>query len=88
MNPRDRFISASDIGTWCYCNRAWYLQQLGHASALTEERRDGTQYHWTHFRNLRRAHLQRAVARVVMLICLALLIFVGIAGLWSPLWQP
>ena len=86
MPRRDRFISASEIGTWCYCKRAWHLQRLGHLSTLKEEQRKGTRYHQTHFQNLRRARRQRAVARVVMLICLALLIWFGIAGSWYPRW--
>ena len=86
MRRHDRFITASEIGTWCYCKRAWRLQQLGYPSTLTQERMAGTRYHQTHFQNLRRARRQRAVARVVMLICLALLIWFGIAGSWYPRW--
>ena len=86
MRRHDRFISASEIGTWCYCKKAWYLQQLGHPSALRGEQLDGTRYHRTHFQSLRRARRQRDVSRVVMLICLALLILFGIAGSWSARW--
>jgi hypothetical protein len=86
MRRHDRFISASEIGTWCYCKRAWHLQQLGHPSTLKEEQWKGTRYHQAHFQNLRRARRQRALSRVVMLICLALFIWFGIAGSWSPRW--
>ena len=86
MRRRDHFISASEIGAWCYCKRAWHLQQLGHPSALRKEQLDGAQYHQTHFQNLRCARRQRAVGRVVMLICLVLLILLGIAGSWSARW--
>ena len=86
MRRHDRLISASEIGTWCYCKRAWYLQQLDHVSALREEQLDGARYHQIHFQNLRDARRQRAVARVIMLICLVLLILVGIAGSWSARW--
>ena len=82
--PRyNRLISASEIGTWCYCNRAWYLQQLGYPSSLTEGRMAGTRYHQAHFQNLRAARRQRAAARVVIVICLAVFIWIAIAGLWS-----
>jgi hypothetical protein len=50
------------------------------------EQLNGTRYHQTHFQNLRCARRQRAVARVVMLICLVLLILLGIAGSWSARW--
>jgi len=46
----------------------------------------GTRYHQTHFQNLRGARRQRAVARVVMLICLVLIVWLGIAGSWSARW--
>ena len=39
MRRYDDMISASEIGAWCYCRKAWHLQQLGHTSALTEEQR-------------------------------------------------
>ena len=86
MRRRDHFISASEIGTWCCCNGAWYLQQLGHPSALVEKQLDGAQYQQTHFQNLRVARRQRAVSRVVMLICLVLFILLGIGGSWSARW--
>jgi hypothetical protein len=86
MRRHDHFITASEIGTWCYCKKAWYLQQLGHPSALSAERLDGSRYHQTRFQKLRGARRQRAVARVVMLICLVLLILLWIAGSWSARW--
>ena len=84
MHRHDDVISASEIGTWCYCRRAWYLQQLGHASALSDEQLAGNRYHNTHFQRLRSAHRQRNAARIVMIACLVSLIVIGIAGLWSP----
>jgi hypothetical protein len=86
MRRHDHFITASEIGTWCYCKKAWYLQQLSHPSALREEQLDGARYHQMHFQNLRGARRQRVVSRVVMLICLVLLILLGIAGSRSARW--
>jgi hypothetical protein len=83
MPRHDRLISASEIGTWCFCKKAWHLRQLGHASALKQEQMAGTRHHQTHFQNLRGARRQRAVARAVMLICLVLLVWIGIAGSWA-----
>jgi hypothetical protein len=51
-----------------------------------EKQLDGAQYHQTHFQNLRVARRQRAVSRVVMLICLVLFILLGIGGSWSARW--
>jgi hypothetical protein len=86
MPRHDRLISASEIGAWCFCKKAWHLRQLGHASALMMEQAAGTRYHQAHFQNLRCARRKRAVARTIMLICLVLLIWIGIAGLWPSRW--
>ena len=83
MRRHDDTISASEIGTWCYCRKAWHLQQLGHTSALTKEQRAGTRYHRTHFQNLRSAYRQRNAARIVMIVCFVSLIMIAIADLWS-----
>jgi len=84
MRRPDDIISASEIGTWCYCKRAWHLQRLGHKSNLTEEQLAGNRYHRTHFQDLRSAHRQRAAACGVMIACLMFLILTGIATLLSP----
>jgi hypothetical protein len=86
MRYHDRFISASEIGTWCYCKRAWHIQQLGYPSTLTAGRMAGTRHHRTHFQNLRGARRQHAVARATMLICLVLIVWLEIAGSWSARW--
>ena len=83
MRRYNDFITASEIGTWCFCSRAWYLQHLGYPSKLTKEQITGTQFHEGHLRSLRAAHRQRAIARIAMLICLAILLWIGVAGLRS-----
>ncbi len=80
MGRQNCFISASEIGTWCYCQRAWYLQQLGQPSALTAERVAGTRYHQRHFQKLRTARRQRAAAGAIMMVSLVLLILTGVAS--------
>ncbi len=83
MRGDDRFISASEIGAWCYCKRAWYLSQRGYPSTLTEERASGTRYHEAHNQHLRAARRQCALARVVMLVCLLILIMLAIVNVWT-----
>jgi hypothetical protein len=80
MGRQSRFISASEIGTWCYCQRAWCLQQLGQPSALTAERIAGTRYHQRHFQTLRTARRQRAAAGAIIMVSLVLLILMGVAS--------
>ena len=83
MRRDGRFISASEIGTWCYCKKAWHLSHRGYPCSLTEERAAGIRYHKTHNRRLRTARLQQAVARIVMLLCVLIFILFGISGLWT-----
>lgn len=83
MRRDDRFISASQIGTWCYCKKAWHLSQRGYLSSLAEERAAGTRYHESHNHDLRGARQQRAAARIVMFLCVLIFILNEIAHLWS-----
>ena len=83
MRRDNHFITASEIGTWCFCSRAWYLQHLGYGSTSTKKQISGIQFHETHLQSLRAALRQRAIARIAMLICLAILLWIGVAGLRS-----
>jgi hypothetical protein len=83
MRRHNQSITASEIGTWCFCSRAWYLQHLGYRSTSKKKQISGIQFHETHLQSLRAAHRQRAIARIAMLICLAILLWIGVAGLRS-----
>jgi hypothetical protein len=80
--PRDRFISASEIGTWCYCQKAWHLRQRGRPSSLTEERAAGLRCHESHNKELQAARQQYTVARLLMLVCALGLALIGGYHLW------
>jgi hypothetical protein len=81
--PRDeQFISASEIGTWCYCHKAWRLSQQGRPSSLIDERTAGIRFHEWHSQELRSARQQYAGARVVMLICAIALALIAVSRLW------
>ena len=83
MRRDGRFISASEIGTWCYCKKAWQLSRGGYPCSLTEERAAGIRHHRAHNRRLRVAHRQQTVASIIMLICVLILITLGISRLWT-----
>ena len=83
MRRDGRFISASEIGTWCYCKKAWQLSHNGYPCSLTEERAAGIRYHKAHNRRLRAAHQQQAVARIVMLVCVLIVVLLGTSRLWT-----
>lgn len=80
--PRDdRFITASEIGTWCYCRKAWQLRQRGCPSSLTEERAAGVRYQQSHNRDIRIACRQYAGARFVLVVCVLGLVLIGVLHL-------
>jgi len=83
MRREARFISASEIGTWCYCKKAWQLSRNGYPSSLKEERAAGIRHHQTHNRRLRAAHQHQAVAIIIMVVCVLILIILGISRLWT-----
>ena len=83
MRRDGRFISASEIGTWCYCKKAWQLSRSGYPCSLTEERAAGIRHHKAHNRRLRAARLQQAAASIVMLVCVLILVMLGISRLWT-----
>ena len=83
MRRDGRFISASEIGTWCYCKKARHRSQSGYQSSLTDERATGFRYHKAHNRRLRAAQQQQAVARIVMLVCVLIVILLGTSRLWT-----
>jgi len=43
-----RPIKASDLGTYLYCQRAWWYQEQGYPSANTRALAEGTQSHSQH----------------------------------------
>ena len=80
--PRDdRFISASEIGTCCYCRKAWQLRHRGCPSSRTEERAAGVRYHQSHNRDIRIARRQYAGARFVMVVVVLGLVLIGVLHL-------
>jgi hypothetical protein len=78
-----RLISASEIGTWCYCKKAWHLSHSGYPSSHAEERAAGIRYHQVHNGRLRAAHQQQKIASILMLVCVLILVMIGISSLWT-----
>jgi hypothetical protein len=70
--PRD-LISASEIGQWTYCHRAWFLSRAGEVNRNAEALTRGEAAHQRHSRNVARSQTLRWLA--FALIFLAFLIF-------------
>ena len=63
----DNVISASEIGEYIYCNRAWWLRRIhGHRSQNVRELAMGTTHHAQHGRTVRRANLSQKLALALL----------------------
>lgn len=70
----DRFVSASELGEYAYCRRAWWLRAVrGAASDVQGERfQAGRRAHRRHGDALRLARLLAMAALIALLAALAL----------------
>ncbi|HHB90489.1 MAG TPA: hypothetical protein ENK60_04205 [Anaerolineae bacterium] len=74
---KDEIISASEIGHWVYCNRAWYLARTGAENHNVRALSRGQRAHEAHSRTLVRARALHWLA-ILFLMLAMLLIFVAI----------
>ncbi len=76
-----RFIRASELARWAYCERAWWLQYVrGHTPANREALERGRSFHRAHVRHVDRAALYGRLALLAaagggLLLVLALLLW-------------
>ena len=74
MAISNKTISASEIGSYLYCNRSWGYQRQGIQSANIELFEGGTDAHKRHGRQFQFARRLRQIAIVLFLIALAALL--------------
>jgi hypothetical protein len=72
-----RPIRASEISSFLYCKRAWWLQRKGVASANVEELAEGTELHHQHGRAIMASGIIRTLAYLLLLVALVLLTIYG-----------
>lgn len=65
-----KIIRASEIGSYRYCQRAWWYQLQGYVSKNQVELSEGSEYHQQHGRAVYRAGCLKTLAG--WLLCLAL----------------
>lgn len=71
----ERWIKASEIGEYLYCQRAWWYRLHGAASANVEELARGSRQHASHGRGLQWVAWQRRLA-IALIAAAVLLVFV------------
>lgn len=80
MRRHDDVISASEIGQWVYCQRAWFLARTGASNRNTRALTRGQRGHRRHSRQVAWARRLRLAA--LALIALGLLVATwGLLGL-------
>ncbi len=73
MSPSDEILSASEIGQWTYCHRAWRLARAGEINRNARAQARGEAGHQRHSRGVARSQTTRWLA--FALIALAFLFF-------------
>ena len=71
---RKRTIRASEIGTFLFCERAWWYQNEGVESENKQEMAGGSSYHRQHGKLVTRAVILRAAGWLFFALALVLLV--------------
>ncbi len=73
MSAHRKNLTASEIGTYVFCPRAWALKQLGYPSDNLQAMNEGTEFHHRFGMRARIIRILQALLFLVI-ICLAVLI--------------
>ena len=77
-----RTIRASEIGTYLYCQRAWWYQRQGVHSENQAELAGGTELHERHGRTVIMAGCLRVLAYALLLVSLVLITIYVTRQIW------
>ena len=67
-------IRSSDIGTYLYCNRAWWYKMQGVESANQAELAAGTELHVKHGRQVLASSITRIIGLILLMVALMILV--------------
>jgi hypothetical protein len=70
-----RTVRASEIGSYIFCQRAWWYQQQGYISDNQAELAVGTELHYRHSRSVMATGCLRISAYALLLLSLVVLAF-------------
>jgi hypothetical protein len=70
-----RTIRASEIGTFLYCQRAWWYQRQNIKPINQQELTDGSEFHSEHWLQTSSANTLRTAAWIILVISLIILGF-------------
>jgi hypothetical protein len=74
--PKDQsdIVRASEIATYCFCQRAWSYQRQGVPSQNLSDMTEGSQYHHHHGKTLSMIQVARAAAFVLIILAIIVLL--------------
>lgn len=76
MGQKKKYIRASEIGTYIYCERSWWLQNVqGEQSQNVRALEHGTAFHEDHGRAVAFASTARRIAYGLIVICLLIVAY-------------
>jgi hypothetical protein len=78
-----RTVRASEIGSFIFCQRAWWYQRQGFEPINRAELAAGTEFHDTHANQARAAVILRVLGWLLIFAALAIL-FIILAGRLIP----
>jgi CRISPR/Cas system-associated exonuclease Cas4 (RecB family) len=67
-------IRSSDIGTYLYCNRAWWYKKQGVESINQAELAAGTELHVKHGRQVLASSITRTIGLMLLMVALIILV--------------
>ena len=68
-----RTIRASEIGTYLYCQRAWWYQKQGYSPDSQGELSAGTELHYQHSKTVMVSGFLRLLAYLLLIVSVVLL---------------
>ena len=77
MPRHNDIISASEVGQWVYCHRAWWLARQGATNHNVKSLARGEKVHQRHSRQVARASLLSNLSRILMIIAIIAMLLVG-----------
>ena len=73
-NKNNLLINASEIGTYCFCPRAWVLEQRGYRSVNRKALDEGAEFHRKYGRRERLIRDLKILTAILILFLLVLLL--------------
>jgi hypothetical protein len=83
LPPGARRITPSEVGTFTFCQRAWFLESQGEPTSLTDAQDRGTADHAARVVTIARGQTRARIARALFILGLLAILCALIVGTHS-----